>query len=90
MITYFSPVGGGYGDPLERDPAMVLDDVLDGFITAEHARDDYGVVLDRVDDGYGFALNAAATRALRAERLGSSDERMAAQDGVTRTRAAAT
>jgi N-methylhydantoinase B len=47
----------------------VLDDVLDGFITTDHARDDYGVVLDEVDDGYGWALNAEATRALRAERL---------------------
>ena len=45
VITYYSPVGGGYGDPLERDPHKVLDDVLDGFITSEHARDDYGVVL---------------------------------------------
>ncbi|MDN3310832.1 hydantoinase B/oxoprolinase family protein [Microbacterium oryzae] len=36
---------GGYGDPLERDPAAVRDDVEAGFITAEHARDAYGVVL---------------------------------------------
>ena len=34
VITYYSPTGGGYGDPLERDPAKVLDDVLDGFITS--------------------------------------------------------
>ena len=60
-ITYCSPVGGGYGDPLERDPQKVLDDVLDGFITVDHARDDYGVVLDEVDDGYGWALNPEAT-----------------------------
>ena len=66
-----SPSGGGYGDPLERDPAKVLDDVLDGFITVDHARDDYGVVLRAVDDGYGWALNSEATRALRAEMAGS-------------------
>ena len=45
----------------------VLDDVLDGFITVDHARDDYGVVLSEVDDGYGWALDSEATRALRAE-----------------------
>ena len=66
MITYLSPVGGGYGDPLDRDPRKVLDDVLDGFITAAHARNDYGVVLDEVDDGYGFGLNTTETEGLRA------------------------
>jgi N-methylhydantoinase B len=66
VITYYSPVGGGYGNPLERDPAKVLDDVLDGFITVDHARADYGVVLREVDDGYGWALDGEGTRALRA------------------------
>jgi N-methylhydantoinase B len=45
----------------------VLDDVLDGFITVDHARDDYGVVLAEVDDGYGWNLNPEATGKLRAE-----------------------
>jgi N-methylhydantoinase B len=59
-ITYYLPVGGGFGAPLDRDPRKVPDDVLDGFITVDHACDDYGVVLDdygmalsEVDDGYG-------------------------------------
>jgi N-methylhydantoinase B len=39
------PAGGGFGDPLEREPARVLDDVQDGLISAETARRDYGVVL---------------------------------------------
>ena len=38
--------GGGFGDPKKRDPQRVLDDVLDGLITAEEARRDYGVVVD--------------------------------------------
>ena len=66
VITYYSPAGGGYGDPLQRDPAKVLDDVLDGFIDAGHARAAYGVVLKEVDDGYGWALDSEATTALRA------------------------
>ena len=41
------PGGGGYGDPRERDPERVLDDLLDGMITADDARRDYGVVVDK-------------------------------------------
>jgi hypothetical protein len=47
--------GGGWGDPLERDPADVLEDVLDEYVSLEGARRDYGVVIDeeamRVDEG---------------------------------------
>ncbi len=56
------PCGGGYGDALNRDPAAVLDDVLDGYLSADMARTDYGVVLA------GDAVDAAATDKLRAER----------------------
>ena len=40
------PSSGGYGDPLDRDPALVLSDVLDGFTTIELAEHDFGVVID--------------------------------------------
>ena len=66
VVSYFSPSGGGYGDPRERDPAKVLDDVLDGFVTPEHARRDYGVALREVDDGYGWTVDEAGTQVLRA------------------------
>ena len=49
MIT---PSGGGYGDPFERDPARVLDEVLDGLLTPEQGRRIYGVV---VADGAAIA-----------------------------------
>ena len=39
--------GGGYGCPLERDPAAVLEDVLDGKVSVEAARELYGVVARR-------------------------------------------
>lgn len=61
-ITILTPGGGGYGDPLERDPEAVLADVRRGFVTAGRAPVDYGVVLR---DG---AVDTAATAALRAER----------------------
>jgi N-methylhydantoinase B len=38
--------GGGFGDPLERDPHRVADDVRLGYVTAKIARNTYGVVLD--------------------------------------------
>ena len=41
------PGGGGFGDPRERDPERVRDDLLDGMITANDARRDYGVVVDK-------------------------------------------
>jgi N-methylhydantoinase B len=51
--------GGGWGDPLERDPALVALEVRRGLVTAEGARR-YGVVL--AADG---AADAAATESLR-------------------------
>jgi N-methylhydantoinase B len=53
--------GGGWGDPLERDPAMVLKDLLNDFVSPSSARDDYGVVLT----GGPLAVDASATAALR-------------------------
>ena len=42
---HISAGGGGFGTPLDRDPASVLDDVLDGKVGLAAARDLYGVVL---------------------------------------------
>jgi hypothetical protein len=38
--------GGGFGDPLERDPERVRADVRDGYVSLAAAERDYGVVLD--------------------------------------------
>lgn len=38
--------GGGYGEPLERDPEMVENDVINGYVSIESAREDYGVVIN--------------------------------------------
>jgi N-methylhydantoinase B len=58
--------GGGYGDPLERDPELVLGDVLDGYVSIDGARKDYGVVI-RPEE---LAIDPEATKKLRAERRG--------------------
>lgn len=42
--------GGGYGDPFEREPELVLEDVLEGLITRADALEQYGVVLDANGD----------------------------------------
>lgn len=54
---------GGWGDPLDRDPAAVLRDVRNEFVSPESARRDYGVVLAPE----GWAVDAAATARLREE-----------------------
>ena len=65
VVTYLSPCGGGYGSPLNRDPAKVLDDLLDGYLTQDHARDVYGVMFKPVSNGYDWGLDMPGTDALR-------------------------
>ena len=71
VFAFHPPGGGGYGDPLDREPARVLDDVRNGAVTTEGARRHYAVVLR---DG---EIDVAATEALRGEhrreRLGGRD-----------------
>jgi N-methylhydantoinase B len=58
--------GGGWGDPLARDPELVREDVLEGLISARAARERYGVALDRK-----LTVNGPMTTALR-QRLKSA------------------
>ncbi len=50
-MLFVTPSGGGYGDPLEREPELVLNDVAEELISAQTAHDVYGVVIvdGRVD-----------------------------------------
>ena len=59
--------GGGYGQPLQRDPQRVLRDVLERYETADRARDIYGVVLTGSPEDDSLAIDQAATDARRAE-----------------------
>jgi N-methylhydantoinase B len=59
-----TPGGGGFGDPLTRDPAQVLSDVVQGYVSVEAAERDYGVVVDRA----GPAVDQAATVRRRADK----------------------
>jgi N-methylhydantoinase B len=60
-VLYMTAGGGGWGDPLEREPHRVLRDVLEGYISAAAAREQYGVVLGAVER----AVDEPATNELR-------------------------
>ncbi|MEH6719549.1 MAG: hydantoinase B/oxoprolinase family protein [Aurantimonas endophytica] len=60
--------GGGFGDPLERDPKKVMEDVIDDYVSIDRAEKDYGVVIREIDrDLCEFEVDEAATQAKRAE-----------------------
>jgi N-methylhydantoinase B len=61
VVTIDAPGGGGYGNPLEREPEMVASDVIEGYVSLESARIDYGVVIDSAT----FAVNMEETGRLR-------------------------
>ncbi len=67
-INYDYGGGGGWGDPLDREPQAVLDDVLDEYVSIEGAVRDYGVVLTGSLDDLSLAIDNHATDELRAER----------------------
>lgn len=71
------PGGGGFGDPFERDPGHVLEDVRRGFVTIERARGDYGVAvlpdLSGVDEAQTAGLRSTA------EAVGAREAADAAQ-----------
>jgi N-methylhydantoinase B len=71
-FTRPSAGGGGFGDPLERDPAAVREDVIDGYVTIERAARDYGVVVRAVDPELDeYEIDDEATAALREEIRGA-------------------
>ncbi len=65
IVRMESTGGGGWGHPFDREPWRVRDDVLGGFVSAQGARDDYGVALR---DDAERTVDEDATAALRAAR----------------------
>ena len=63
LVRIYTAGGGGWGDPLEREPHLVNDDVKDGYVTLEAALRDYGVVIDPVT----LATDEQGTEAKREE-----------------------
>jgi N-methylhydantoinase B len=65
-ILHEQPGGGGFGDPLARDPERVAEDVRNEKISLEYARREHGVAIDPAT----LAVDAEGTRALRAAARG--------------------
>ena len=61
--------GGGYGDPLEREPQAILRDVEDGIISLEDAASVYGVVMNEKDSLIDISATERVRADLREERL---------------------
>jgi N-methylhydantoinase B len=70
MWRYITNAGGGWGNPIERDPERVKRDVRDGYVTIEGALRDYGVVITGDPERHPeqLVLDAEATRRARADR----------------------
>ena len=68
VLVYFAPGGGGFGDPLDREPERVADDVADRVVGVARADSDYGVVLT-ADGRVDAAATGARRVALRQIRL---------------------
>jgi N-methylhydantoinase B len=82
------PGGGGWGDPLDRDPALVVHDVRIGTVSAEAAKAVYGVVLVERMPGFDVESTRQMRDSIRRQRLGSAEH--AGGPAVRRTRLADT
>jgi N-methylhydantoinase B len=71
--VWFSCGGGGWGDPLDRDPAKVREDVLDEYVSIEGALHDYGVVIDSDTSELDAAATERERARLRQERAANPD-----------------
>lgn len=72
ILAYQHGGGAGFGSALARDPAAVLDDVLDEIISIERARDRYGVVLTGSLEQWDVRVDHAATQKLRNQMMEAS------------------
>jgi len=61
VVSFQGGGGGGYGSPLERDPKRVLRDAIDGYVSLEMAREEYGVIIDEAT----MKVDGQATEGLR-------------------------
>ena len=74
-VVIRSAGGGGYGDPTERDPSRVAEDVREGYVSNAAAHQLYGVVLDKAGEP-----DAEATAALRKRLKESRFKLVAVED----------
>ncbi len=88
VFRHVHPGGGGWGDPLERDPELVLADVRNELLSAAKARADYGVVVDTASWTVDRAATLAAQAAIRAARGWTSPPKVQWHDPLPSAKAA--
>ena len=72
-IWFSQSGGGGIGDPRERDPELVLKDVMDGWLSVEAAKKYYGVIINVGDEeALEYEVDMEATEKLRKEMMKTS------------------
>jgi N-methylhydantoinase B len=70
VLVFFAPGGGGFGDPLDREPERVANDVANGWVSRERAKENYGVAL-KADQ----TADEPATKSLRDQIRGARKQR---------------
>lgn len=80
IVLIEAPSGGGYGNPLDRTVEAVRTDVLDGFVSIESARRDYGVVIH----AGSYNVDGMATATLRARMRPLYEARSTELAGINR------
>ncbi|MEZ5075934.1 MAG: hydantoinase B/oxoprolinase family protein [Solirubrobacterales bacterium] len=79
VFAYSFQGGGGFGDPLDRDPDAVLADVLDGLVGVESAGEQYGVVI--AEGSVDLEATTAKRAEIRVRRLGKQPTADPPDDG---------
>jgi len=64
-VELFMSGGGGWGNPLERPPEWVLDDVENGLVSIEAAKSEYGVILNETGVYGEYLVDEEKTNSLR-------------------------
>jgi N-methylhydantoinase B len=79
VMAYQYGGGGGFGDPLERDPEQVREDVLDEYVSIAAARERYGVVLTGTVEDLDVEVDDDETKRLRVKLAAERADRAGAR-----------
>ncbi len=69
LVLLSGPGGGGWGDPLEREPASVRQDIVDGYVSEKAGVETYGVVLDKMSHDIDEKRILAKRKQLKRRRM---------------------
>jgi N-methylhydantoinase B len=81
VLVSYQGGGGGYGDPIERDPELVLKDIIDGYVSAQAATDLYGVIAESDGSSYNKGATEKRREEIRNGRLERGTRRRVWENG---------